>query len=211
MNKTKGSKVAGCATFLLVALLGLPGCAPTLAAEGSTPEAGELDASSAADGAWSDVVSVYPDALRPDVEPVRTVSTDEWADVISQCLRDEGFPAVTSPGDGSIEWSGVPQAQMQSFHVARYSCTVMFPRDPSHQGRLTPAQLDKLYDYYVGELTDCLQNLKYEVPPRPSREVFKETYYTAPWLPFAEAFSGPLSEDQRSQLSRDCPQAPSDL
>lgn len=128
-----------------------------------------------------------------------------------QCLSDEGLPYATDGGDGSVRWENVPDAQMEAFEIARYVCSVKFPRDPSEQEPLTAAQLDRLYDYYTGELTDCVRSLGYEVSKAPSREVFRETYATSPWMPTDDAYAAGLSPEEYSTLAQACSEIPEDL
>lgn len=162
------------------------------------------------DQQWMEIQSQHPSASRPDVEIERLVSPDEWAAVMAQCLADEGFTTVKANSDGSIEWGDIAQAQ--AFDVARYACSATFPQDPKYMRPLTDAQLDKLYNYYVGDLTQCLTDLGYKTSVPPSQQVFRETYDSTPWLPFSEAASQVAgSPELRSQLDRECPQTPDDL
>lgn len=161
------------------------------------------------DQLWSQVQAQYPDATRPSVEMVRTISTDEWAQVMADCLSEEGFSSVRANDDGSIEWGDI--SQVQAFDVARYVCTAKFPRDPKYQRPLTDAQLDRLYSYYVGDLTECLTGLGYQISPPPSQQVFRETYDTDPWLPIADAAYQADSPEKWAEIVRTCPQVPDDL
>ncbi|WP_168627205.1 hypothetical protein [Cryobacterium sp. BB307] len=158
---------------------------------------------------WNQVQTQYPSAVRPSVEIVRTISTDEWAQVMADCLTEEGFSSVRANDDGSIEWGDI--SQVQAFDVARYVCTAKFPRDPKYQRPLTDAQLDRLYLYYVGDLTECLTGLGYQISPPPSQQVFRETYYEDAWLPIADAASRADSPEKWAEIVRRCPQAPDDL
>ncbi len=158
---------------------------------------------------WNQVQAQYPSAVRPSVEVVRTISADEWAQVMADCLTEEGFSSVRANDDGSIEWGNI--SQVQAFDVARYVCTAKFPRDPKYQRPLTDAQLDRLYSYYVGDLTKCLTGLGYQISPPPSQQVFRETYDTDPWLPIADAASRADSPEKWAEIVRTCPQVPDDL
>ncbi len=164
------------------------------------------------DEKWEALQARYPSATRPDVEIVRIVTANEWASAISQCLIDEGFPYVEAKPDGGVQWLDVPTAQMQGFDIARFTCSAMYPRDPSHQEPLTEAQLDWLYNYYTGEMTECLTELGYDVPPPPSAQAFRETYYTDhPWLPFSDAYRQVQSQKEYDTLATTCPQAPDEI
>lgn len=159
------------------------------------------------DQQWMEVKSQHPSALRPDVEIERLVSPYEWAEVMAQCLADEGYTTVNANSDGSIEWGDIGQAQ--AFDVARYACSAKFPQDPKYMRPLNDAQLDKLYNYYVGDLTQCLTDLGYKTSAPPSQQVFRETYDSAPWLPFSEAASQVAgSPELRAELDRECAQVP---
>lgn len=164
------------------------------------------------DESWKALQAQYPSAVRPEVDVVRIVTTDEWAPMIADCLSKEGFPYATAPGDGSIAWTDVPNEQMEAFDIARYKCSAMYPRDPSHQEPLSESQLDRLYEYYTGEMTECLISLGYDVPPAPSRQAFGESYSTKPWLPFDSAYATAQDDPEAyALLEKTCPQVPDDL
>lgn len=203
--------VAAFFAVTLVAASTLAGCAAAPAPPAPNSTGSNSAVQAVIDDAWAALQAQYPNAARPQVEVVRMVTTDEWATVMVDCLEDEGYPYATAPGDGSVVWSDVPDAQVEAFDIARFKCSAMYPRDPAHQEPLKESQLDRLYDYYSGEMTQCLTALGYDVPSAPSRETFRETYATDPWLPFEDAYANAGSPEAAALLEDACPQIPADL
>lgn len=163
------------------------------------------------DQMWSQVESQYPELARPSVEIIRLVSLEDWGPTMAECLTAAGFADVSSGEDGSLEWGSVPQAQMSAFELARYTCSAQFPQDPKFLRPLTGEQLGRLYDYYAGDLTECLTELGYEVSAPPSRQEFQDTYATSPWLPFTEAAEQATAPGASAELAAACPQLPETL
>lgn len=109
-----------------------------------------------------------------------------------------------------MTWKDIPDAQMEAFDIARYTCTARYPRNPREQEPLTEAQLDLLYDYYTGEMTDCMREFGYDVPPAPSRQEFRESYTTNPWLPHGGAITE-TDPRRNAAFEAACPQLPDGL
>lgn len=153
------------------------------------------------------LVAQYPSAELPDVETVRLVTLDEWPRDHSQCLTDQGFPS-TFDEDGSIQ-TEVPAGQEQAKASAEYVCEVRFPLDPQFDQPLNSSQLNYLYNYYVGDLTSCLNRRGIETLDPPSLQVFKSTYYSeGSWLPFAPQR---IAQADWGEITNECPQLPKGL
>ena len=164
------------------------------------------------DGYWGFVTSQFPNAVRPEVARIRFVTPEEWPQTQADCLHESGFPDVVVLPDGGIEPEGLTDAQMESYLMARYTCTAMYPIDPKFTAPLTPEQIGAVYDYYLDDLIPCLEAEGYAVPEPPSRALFLDTYLTDQWQPYTEVFTGAnVSQDEFYRVSQKCPQWPSDL
>ncbi|WP_439564168.1 hypothetical protein [Microcella sp.] len=166
------------------------------------------------DQAWREVVAVDPGAVRPDVELIRLVSLDEWAPTTASCLADEGFKDVTIDASGQGVLVGdLAEAQRSAYQLALYVCAARYPLDPKYNEPLDEAQMKKLYEYYVNELSTCLRELGYEPSPAPSLQGFIDSYASDPWLPWVEAslLAAPSGPNATAELETRCPQLPPDL
>lgn len=195
-------------------VVGLAGCAASDVAdsgEGIGPSGDALVESEVQ--AWDSLQQQYPSAERPNVERVRYVSMEEWDDVIVDCLRREGYSQVTVGPTGGVSYEGIADSQMQAFQVAQFSCSVQYPLDPKYAQPLTDEILTRLYEYSVGELAECLEELGYEVSEAPSLRTFIDSYSTDPWSPFGDALmqANQQGADATIQLFDECPEHPIDL
>lgn len=153
------------------------------------------------------LTSRYPGLQVPHVERVRIVSPMEWAQTIAECVTDKGFSAKATP-DGGVAFDGVPNDQGQALDLANYECSVMYPMDPRYSTPLTDQQIDYLYEYYVYDLTPCLENEGFAVAESPSRQSFRDTYGTQDmWSPYTDVGDG-LSESAWYHIQELCPQTP---
>ncbi len=199
--------------FSLLGVLALAGCASPSMQPSVTPTApaGSLDGDMERDQAeeyWEFVVSMYPDATRPEAERVRFISPDEWAQVQVDCLNGEGFRAEASSDGGLAPSAQIPEAQMEGYAIARYICTVKYPFDPKYLAPISPEQIDLVYDYYVDTLIPCLEREGYPVDDPPSRALFRDTYETEDrWMPYEVLLGSSQSEWDR--VGGICPQMPS--
>ncbi|WP_431798581.1 hypothetical protein [Microbacterium kunmingense] len=141
---------------------------------------------------------------------VRYVAPSEAAPALADCLNSEGFE-VSVRTDGNLESDSVPASQQESYAVAMWKCMAMYPYDPKFNQALTDEQIRRVYDYYVNELTPCLEDRGITVTDPPSETTFVEGYYSAPnlWTPYTNLPT--LSEAQVAELYAACPAQPSDL
>lgn len=156
---------------------------------------------------WQGVESQFPDAVRPDVDLVRFIDPSEWAEVMVDCLVDQGVDAkVSNDGQGGFESQGVVGQEM-SMEIARYVCDAKYPMDPTLTQPPTDAELDYLYDYFVDVLNPCLEREGIDVIEPPSRQVFKDSLQSPDsWSPYlAVDIRG---QDEWTRLNRACPQSP---
>ena len=142
-----------------------------------------------------------------DVEFERYITPEEYGEVMVECLSDQGIP-VRHSGDGGVLFGDIPPDQALMQREAVYRCQVRFPTDPMYEKPLTSEQLRILYDYFVGELTECLGAEGYETWPAPSLSMFMAAYSTHPWSPYPMHDPRLRHEAEWYRLSSACPQIP---
>jgi len=168
-------------------------------------------AQSILDQSWAEYSARFPDVQRPRIERVRFITGDEWPTVISDCMHSEGFGQVgLNVFEDGIDFGVVPAEQEAAFELARYVCAARFPLNPKLQRPLSDDQLFRLYDYYVGDHTACLESLGYTIPEPPTKQVFIETHLATPWLPiyFAAPQARARGIDAIVEMIKSCPQQP---
>lgn len=218
VNRRMSQAPAAMLAVLLALGLAVTGCSggpasaqipPVSARPTATPSApSDTQMDAWLDTAWAAVISKHPSATRPEVEFVRYSTPDTWANDVAPCMQAEGF-SVTVSSDGGIQSGTLPAVQAEAYDVALFKCSASYPMSPEFSSTMTTAQLDSLYDYYTGDLTECLTALGFEISPAPSRQAFQESYVSHPWLPFEEAFRQLLERgDDPAELEQKCPQMP---
>ena len=186
----------------------------TTSEEAEMPAAPKADADTAHqmisdvnDGAWEQIVGMFPNAKRPEVEQVRVVDAFEWNNVVAQCVEGQGFPASAN-SEGGISYGFIPDEQAEAQNMALYICQVKYPMDPSYGLPLTAEEISFIYVYYDNTLTPCLSSRGYEVE-MPSESVFHDRLKNEgiPWSPYQD-----LQEVEGADLDElliECPQIPS--
>ena len=156
--------------------------------------------SSAADIAWEKVLARFPDATRPDANYIRTPDQDAYMATIVDCLWDEGIEASLALNGGGYEFLDEYTEQVA---VAEYVCKVMYPPDPSWYPVATKDQIGQIYDYFVTELTPCLEREGQAIDAPPGRQYFVDNWPHAGWNPY---FSVDTADPDRTIiLEEKCP------
>ena len=164
------------------------------------------------DDLWKYYTASYPDAIRPDVTFIRYVQQNEWATIQADCMNAMGFLNVSETPDGGLASGTVPEAQAEAYQVASYVCDAEYPLDPKYSIPLTDDRIGVLYDYYVDELTPCLEKEGYSVTPAPSESTFISSYRSGGWTPYADintSFAG--TQEEWYRINKVCPQWPADF
>lgn len=197
----------------LVVVLAMSGCAqtdmpvsmPTLS---PVPAAERERLHAQQDEAARDMLtSAFPTAQVSDVDMVRYVDPSEWAEAVQDCMIELGFGARVRP-DGGIDFDQV-DGQEEANAVAYYTCSIRYPIDPDFARPLNQTQLEYLYDYYVNDLTSCLEDEGYAPGSAPSLITFVEQFDQAPWSPYDRVSTS--SESEWIDLTTACPQTPDGL
>lgn len=146
----------------------------------------------------------------PDIEPIRTITPDEWGYVIGQCLIDRGF-AVNIMAADHLNYQGIPASQQEALLVAQAECKALYPMGDKYIGGLDDEELTRLYTYYVDTLVPCLQNEGYSGFGPPSLTTFLETYGTQmDWMPYTDIIDevDQMAPGEIASLMAACPQGP---
>ncbi len=200
------ASVLGCSLFALAGCGSAgPDFSPAVLSEAEAAEMIEAEI----ERRWEQLASQYPDAVRPQVEVVRTVDSHEWAEVVAACMNDNGFDASASR-DGGLTSGTILAGQLEPYEMQLFACKAMYPLDPKYRLPFTEEQLKYLYWYYTNELRDCLEERGYEVTEPPSEVRFLETFATAAgWSPYDGIL--PRSQDAYLDLYEACPETPPEL
>lgn len=182
--------------------------------ESPTPSSVATDSSASAimdvDALWETFAVRHPNAQQPEARFVRYVDANEIAQVTADCLIAAGWTDVTVRSDGGIAAGPSDPSQQLAFDMSMFVCMVEYPLDPRYSSRLSEERLALLHDYYIGELTSCLEREGYRVSDAPSKTTFVETFYDVGWTPYVDInnnFAG--NEDSWVKLNEACPQWPS--
>jgi hypothetical protein len=104
--------------------------------------------------------------------------SDDVTAAQADCLTERGWGVEVR--DGAIVME-VPASQQSAYERDAASCA-----ETTGYGRgepLTAKNFDDVYAWY-SEIAKCLDDAGFEVPPKPSRDVFEESYETDPWIPW---------------------------
>ncbi|PWB96435.1 hypothetical protein DF220_00185 [Salinibacterium hongtaonis] len=158
------------------------------------------------------MVSQHPNAQRPDVELIRYVQPNESASAQADCLIAAGFVNTTVTPDGGVVTDFGSAAQAEPFAIAGYTCRVQYPLDPKYTAPLTNAEVMFIYDYFVEELTPCLESEGFSVTAAQSRGKFAETYESGTaWHPYEGVIESTTTNEQWWSINARCPQMPTDF
>lgn len=135
----------------------------------------------------------------PKVDVVRTITVEEEAAVVEQCMSDAGF----KPNEGGGYTA--EGAKKQELNVALYTCAAQYPVDESAYETTPASQQREIYDYYVKELIPCLKGEGITVPAPPSFEEFQKRMDTPTEYNPSLAIDPSMSQDQLLALQEKCP------
>lgn len=117
---------------------------------------------------------------QPQVAAVDRVPSEEWRQVLSDCMEGKGLSLpgfVWDPQSGYqlVDDGTSPTAARidSTMRLAFYMCLAANPPEViDEEAFLTPAQLDYVYDYYVRWIVPCLAQNGWQLRNAPSREEF---------------------------------------
>lgn len=140
----------------------------------------------------------------PVVAVIRRVAPAEQSDLVATCMEDRGWPVEVDPDGGVM--ASVPNHQMPALNESWYVCWASYPPLAQYLRPLDDDQLGQLYDYYVDDLTPCLQAEGYLIEP-PSRAVWLHDASTSDrhWMPYFDVDGTPTND-----VFQRCPASPGD-
>jgi len=130
---------------------------------------------------WEQVLSRFPEAVRPTVDAVEYVRIDEGIEKLIECYESVGVPIdIGRDRHGNI--GGVSTlSTTEAEAVAEFVCRQQLrprPRAPINQ-----AQLGWMYDYLTEFYVPCLEANGIKNPAPPSRSDFIANYPNQNWFP----------------------------
>ncbi len=193
--------------------LSLAGCS----AEGTTEVPVEVPEASAdgsavyqayMDEKWANILSMFPDAERPETSIVRYLEDNEFWVNLAACMEEEGFPAEALAG-GGVRFGDVPSSQALAHNLAFFTCEARYPLMDKYWADITEDQLRRLYAHHVDESIPCLQGMGYEVEPPPSIQQYLSTFHSEDqWNPFNAPLALTRSNEEGDLIYATCPYTP---
>ncbi|GAA2444411.1 hypothetical protein [Agromyces soli] len=129
----------------------------------------------------------------PSVDPGSLFSGMEVAEARTACLADRGWD-VSLDAQGAM-LANYPPEQEAAFEADNLACLEEAGVDPD--AGLTDEEFETAYRWYR-EIESCLRAHGWDAPERPSEERFRDTYDTAPWIPWEFV-------DDLERAQADCP------
>jgi hypothetical protein len=155
---------------------------------------------------WSDVRKAFPDALRPTVSTMHTVTDHDRAEVILDCLRRSGIPAT--PTDNGFRYnSSLGQSQLE-FVETSYACSASFPAESEVVSYLIGPQRMALSDYKRNVVRPCLLSAGVASPAPPEAGSARPALGSSQWSPYRSVWSSNPSAGTLAYLERRCPPLP---
>ena len=193
---------------VVTAITLLAGCVPVNRESGAVVFSDRQRASirtSILDSKWSPVATEYPEAIRPEVTMMVTVSDHDWPDAMVECLRSAGIVAHVVNGNAVYGSAGQTPLEVA---VGFYSCEVGHPAESQVASYFTPAQSAALYDYYLGVVRPCLLTAGAPSPASPDRSAVVGLAGLAGWNPYQVIWTSTITAQTRSYLEQRCPPTP---
>ncbi|MCM3659119.1 hypothetical protein M3147_17835 [Agromyces mediolanus] len=129
----------------------------------------------------------------PPVDPGSLFSGMDVAQARTACLSDRGWD-VSLDAQGAI-LANYPPEQEAAFEADNLACLEEAGVDAD--AGLTDEEFTTAYRWYQ-EIEECLRSHGWDAPERPSEERFRDTYDTAPWIPWEFV-------DDLERARADCP------
>lgn len=186
----------------LLALVSLAGCSTPLEKPTGLTDAEKSEYRDVQlERAWNETGLTAYSVERPTIQVQRYIGTDEYNQVMDDCIRMQNVDPIDA-GEMSVPLE---------MNLAWYTCTALFPLDPSRIGVIGASQREYLYDYYVRWLVPCLESAGYPVSDAPPRKVFLGGGPSAnAWTPWG-AIDLPVRDADQIALGDRCGYAPAGL
>lgn len=126
------------------------------------------------------IVEVWDMDDPPEVTPIRTVTPEEFQELLQSCMAAAGFPRQP-------DYAYSSGGQDEAFALAWYTCTAQYPIDDLYTQPLTDAQMRFWYAYLVDDAVPCYRANGWPVEESsiPSEERFIATFGSMEgWAPY---------------------------
>lgn len=129
----------------------------------------------------------------PDVETIKS----EYATPLDlmnarvDCLESKGWVVKVDEQSMQFRIDTANDAEQMKLEKDDADCYAELGVDPNR--KLTSAEFDLLYEQYQ-DGSECLENLGFTISAAPSRQVFADSYYDDPWLPWNEVSDAEFDE-----------------
>ncbi len=125
-----------------------------------------------------------------------------------ECLADRGIAARPLP-DGGIEFGDIPRDQAVAQRAAIDECRQIVEVDPRLVAVSDQDELEDVYRYLTGPLTECLEAQGFRIGEPPTFDAFLEQLKDpdeAPWHPYT--WVDPPTREAWERINELCPQEP---
>ena len=164
-----------------IAMVGCTSTA-TLVPTPDPPTQAVMDASN--ERQWDRLVRPEWSLDAPVVEEVMPVDSNRRTIVLSNCMVDAGFDALTQVGDSVA--LATTEVDAKAAAVAYYTCSLKYPELDRVVGYLSVPRRTELYTHLTQKVLPCLRLLGYAVDAPPSRDIFVSHYYREEgWNPYS--------------------------
>lgn len=133
------------------------------------------------DAQWQSVVSMFPDAKRPDVEFAAYLSEADRAEKLAPCYTESGIKYSEGTDENGTVVGLSPSIIDEASAVAIFLCDAAYP----HQlvAPPSPEILGYLYDYFTKFVVPCYEANGITNNPAPTREAFITQWPNQNWFP----------------------------
>lgn len=137
----------------------------------------------------------------PEQTSVGGATDSSFAERMVACLNAAGWEVSLEPGSTGFE-ANVPDEQTNRFQASIEACQTSLAGQSSPVSQWTDAQWR---DAYAAQLATagCLRDEGVQIPEAPSLEVFRESFESDPWLPYAFVN---VDQSRYAELLEACPQ-----
>ncbi|QOD92888.1 hypothetical protein [Chryseoglobus sp. 28M-23] len=147
----------------------------------------------------------------PETSVERWVGASEWAQIMSDCLEDEGVVGARPADDGErVDFSAVNAEGPRELYLADVAVLVCQSRYPSrvwYSAEVADIEAPWAWQYAGEVLVPCLLASGYRPPSLPSESEFVEQWGAVDaWDPFAALAGDPVRE-QRARAQCPPPEA----
>lgn len=156
------------------------------------------------DQAWNPLAKEYPEAIRPPISIVHTVTDHDWAADVVGCLHRRGYIASVTRAGSGFSYDAYPGETALEFTVEGYICTASYARQSAVVAMLSTTQQAAFDSFQVSQVQPCLRLAGASTIPAPPSRLTG----LAGWSPYDLVWANRPSARALSYLERRCPPIP---